>query len=118
MSTIERRSCQEVISSLDLDSSGTLEASELPSLLRVCVGRGPSAHKTLLEAVSIVRQSDRADQAKRKELAPQWFTSMDKDGDLALTREEFMGARKSFNKIDTNENDRLSVEEVLATKLE
>ena len=118
LSTIERRSCQEVISSLDLDSSGTLEASELPILLRVCVGRGPSAHKTLLEAVSIVRQSDRADQAKRKELAPQWFTSMDKDGDLALTREEFMGARKSFNKIDTNENDRLSVEEVLATKLE
>ena len=118
LSKIERRSCQEVIASLDLDSNGTLEASELPILMRVCIGRGASAHKPLLEAVSIVNQSDRVDQAKRKNLAPQWFVSMDEDGDLNLTREEFLGNRESFNKIDTNENERLSVEEVLATKLE
>ena len=118
LSKIERRSCQEVIASLDLDSNGTLEASELPILMRVCIGRGASAHKPLLEAVSIVNQSDRADLAKRKNLAPQWFVSMDEDGDLNLTREEFLGNRESFNKIDTNENERLSVEEVLATKLE
>ena len=118
LSKIERRSCQEVIASLDLDSNGTLEASELPILMRVCIGRGASAHTTLLEAVSIVNQSDRADLAKRKNLAPQWFVSMDEDGDLNLTREEFLGNRESFNKIDTDENERLSVEEVLATKLE
>jgi len=107
-----------VIASLDTDSNGTLEASELPVLVRVCVGRGVTAYKPLLEGVSIVSQSDRADQAKRKQLAPEWFASMDEDGDLTLTREEFIGTRQSFDKLDTDENDRLSVEEVLASKLE
>ena len=118
LSTSEVRSCKEVIASLDADSNGTLEASELPILLRVCVGRGATAHEALLEPVSIVRQSERADLEKRKELAPDWFASMDKDGDLTLTRKEFIGNREAFDKMDADENERLSVEEVLASKLE
>ena len=115
LSKSERRSCSDVIASLDTNSNG-LEAGELPILLRLCVARGATAHQALNERVAIVPQSDRANKEKQKLSAPEWFTSMDKDGDLILTREEFIGPRKSFNKIDTNKNKLLSVEEVLEFK--
>lgn len=112
LSTSERRSCDDMLASLDTNASGTLEASELPILLRVCVARGAIAHETLTESVSIIRYSK--DKNNRKLEAPEWFASMDEDGDRKLTRDEFLGGRKSFNKMDTDKNDLLSVEEGLA----
>jgi len=112
LSTSELRSCDDMLASLDTNASGTLEASELPVLLRVCVARGAIAHETLTESVSIIRYSK--DKNNRKLEAPEWFASMDEDGDRKLTRDEFLGGRKSFNKMDTDKNDLLSVEEGLA----
>ena len=119
LNSAERSSFDEVIALLDDNASGTLEASEVPVLLRVCVARGAIAHEVLSGSVSITRQSDvKATKQKGKLVPPDWFASMDKDGDQMLTRDEFLGGRKSFSKMDADKNDLLSVEEGLAEKLD
>ena len=112
LNTDELNSFSEVIKSLDTNADGTLAASELPILLRVCVCRGAKAHEALSHNVSIVLEPD--EQGKSFQAAPEWFTSMDQDGSRTLTRTEFLGERKSFDKIDTDQNDLLSVTEALA----
>ena len=91
LNSAERSSFDEVIALLDDNASGTLEASEVPVLLRVCVARGAIAHEVLSGSVSITRQSDRKVKQKGKLVPPDWFASMDKDGDQMLTRDEFLG---------------------------
>ena len=118
LNSAERSSCGDLIDLLDDNASGTLEASEVPVLLRVCVARGAIAHEVLSGSVSITRQSDGKVKQKNKLVAPDWFASMDKDGDQMLTREEFLGGRKSFSKMDADKDDLLSVEEGLAEKLD
>ena len=115
LSTAECDAWQQVFKTLDVNADGTLAASELPVLLRVCVSRGATTHEALADIVSIVRETDE-EKNKLKQAAPDWFTSMDKDGTRTLTRKEFLGNRKSFDKIDTDQDDLLSVEEVLAAE--
>ena len=115
LSDAERDSLAEVITSLDTNADGTLVTSELPILLRVCVSRGATAHEALADNVSIVLEPD-DEKMQSLQPAPGWFTSMDKDGSRTLTRKEFLGERKSFDEIDTDQNDLLSVVEALAAE--
>ena len=117
LSNAERDSIGELIKSLDTNADGSLAASELPVLVRVCVSRGATAHEALANNVSVVLEPDEAEQ-QAYQAAPAWFTSMDEDGSRTLTRQEFLGEQKSFDKIDTDQNDLLSVAEALAAESE
>ena len=114
LTDIELDSSIDVIKSLDTNADGTLAASELPILLRVCVCRGATAHEALADNVSIVLEPDESENPHQA--APAWFTSMDQDGSRTLTRKEFLGERTSFDKLDTDQNDLLSVAEALASE--
>ena len=114
LSTNERDSIDEVITSLDANADGSVVISELPILLRVCVSRGAKAHEALADNVSIVLENDEEEHSHQA--APDWFVSMDQDGSRTLTRKEFLGERTSFDEIDTDRNDLLSVAEVLAAE--
>jgi Ca2+-binding EF-hand superfamily protein len=116
LSAVECRSCSDVIAALDQNADGTLEVGELPIMLRLCVARGAVAHEALTDGISVVQTLDDAGVNDRKLVPPEWFISMDKDGDRRLTRKEFVGGRAPFNKMDTDGNDLLSVQEALATK--
>ena len=115
LNAAECNSWSQVTKSLDANADGTLAASELPVLLRVCVSRDAAAHEALSDIVSIVRESEE-EKKQSQQAPPAWFVSMDQDGTRTLTRKEFLGNRKSFNKIDTDQDDLLSVEEVLAAE--
>ena len=115
LSTAECDAWKQVFKSLDANADGTLAANELPVLLRVCVSRGATAHEALADNVSIVRETDE-EKNQLQQAAPDWFASMDHDGTRTLTRKEFLGNRKSFDKIDTDQDDLLSIEEVLAAE--
>ncbi len=112
LSANERRRVSEIITALDDNADGILTTAELPVLVRLCVGRGVSAHQALSDDITITRKSEQKNRQAIQN-SPAWFSSMDQDGDRTLTREEFLGVRESFDKIDADQNDRLSVEEVL-----
>lgn len=45
---------------------------------------------------------------------PIWFARMDRNSDEELSRSEFLGSREDFDKIDSDRDDRISLQEALA----
>ena len=99
---------------LDRNSDQEIEVTELPVLLRVSVARGEVAYRSLQEHVAFVSTSEDAEDTKEKLTPPEWFVSMDQDGDRTLSRTEFLGGRDAFERLDGDSNQRISVEEALS----
>ena len=110
-------SCDQ-LSELDQNADENIDVSELPILLRVCVARGTVVHRSLKEHVSFIQSSDDASDSRPKLTPPEWFVSMDKDGDRMLSRKEFLGGREAFDNLDGDENELLSAEEALSLQPE
>ena len=118
LSRTEFNGCRDRILELDRDSDQGIDVSELPVLLRVSVARGVAAYRSLQEHIAFVPFSEDDDDTKQKLTPPEWFVSMDQDGDRTLSRKEFLGGRGAFDKIDGDANQLLSVEEALSSKLQ
>jgi len=118
LSQIEIGECRDRVLELDRNADKSIDVSELPIMLRVCVGRGAVAHRSLQEHCAFVPLSDDSDDPKQKLTAPEWFVSMDQDGDRTLSRNEFLGDRTAFDELDADENQRLSIEEALSLQAE
>ena len=118
LSRIEFKACRDRIVKLDQNADQRIDIGELPTLLHVTVARGAVAHRSLQEYVAFVPESDDPNASREKLTPPQWFASMDRDGDRVLTRTEFLGEREAFDKLDSDENQRLSVEEALSSESE
>jgi len=117
LSRTEFSACQDRVFQLDQNSDQRVDVGELPVLLHVTVARGAEAHRSLQEYVAFSPLSD-ADGARESLTPPEWFVSMDQDGDRILTRAEFLGDRDAFDKLDADKNQRLSVEESLSSQTE
>lgn len=118
LSQIEIDECRERVLELDRNADKAVDVSELPIMLRVCVGRGAVVHRSLQDHCTFMPLSEDSDDPKQKLTAPEWFVSMDQDGDRTLSRNEFLGDRDAFDELDEDENQRLSVEEALNLKPE
>lgn len=115
LSRAEFNACQDRIFQLDQNSDQRVDLGELPMLVHVTVARGAVAHRSLQEYVTFLPLSG-TDGAGESLTPPEWFASMDRDGDRMLTRAEFLGDRDAFNRLDRDENQRLSVEESLSSQ--
>jgi hypothetical protein len=116
LSSVERRDLEQRITELDLNDDQRLEADEMPGLIRVCLARGAVADQALLETVAFLQPSEESDEPGQNIKAPEWFISMDKDGDRTLTETEFLGGAEAFSKLDADDNGVLSVEEAASVE--
>jgi hypothetical protein len=106
----ERQELFRLLAALDRNQDGQLAASEIPVPIRLAVTLGPQVHQLLRAPTGSVRAiSPRAP----AEAPPDWFVSMDKNGDRDLARGEFLGTTEQFRQFDTDGDGLLSVAEVL-----
>ena len=118
LSRTEMSDGRDRIFELDQNADQQISVSELPILLRVCVARGEVAYRSLQEPIAFAPLTDGLEGSKEKLTPPEWFASMDQDGDRTLSRTEFLGSRDAFDRLDEDENQRVSVEEALSSQEE
>ena len=82
------------------------------------MARGEVAYRSLQEPIAFAPLTDGLEGSKEKLTPPEWFASMDQDGDRTLSRTEFLGSRDAFDRLDEDENQRVSVEEALSSQEE
>jgi hypothetical protein len=109
----ERQELGGLFASLDRNSDGAVSASEVPVPIRFAVTLGPHVHELLAAPIAAARATTPRTAAPA---APNWFTSMDKNGDGDLSRGEFLGTTEQFKQLDVNGDGLLSVAEALKLK--
>jgi Ca2+-binding EF-hand superfamily protein len=101
----EAEAAGQRLAALDRNSDGNVTPDELPEMLVLGLARGRIENMDALFTPPpvAVRQAD----AK----APRWFTSMDANGDGAISQREFLGALQKFAELDRDRNGLLELSE-------
>ena len=105
----ERRTLVDRLKPFDRDGDSSIAANEMFPTYRLCLGLGPHIH----EPLSVLRRS--SSQAFPAAPAPDWFTEMDKNKDLDLSRTEFPGTDEQFLKLDLDTDQLISIPEASQT---
>jgi hypothetical protein len=108
MTRRERRQLPAMLASLDRDGDGTVAGVELPIPIRFAVTVGPNVHTLLATPSGAVRKLAPTETAPA---APDWFVSMDANGDGDLSPEEFLGTPEQFRQFDADGDGLLNVTE-------
>jgi Ca2+-binding EF-hand superfamily protein len=101
----ELRTLTERLKSFDRDNNGSIDFDEIVPTYRLCIALGPNAH----EPLSVLRQ--RKALVTEPVTGPDWFTEMDKNKDLDLTRTEFPGTDEQFQQLDEDGDGLIDVHE-------
>jgi hypothetical protein len=105
----ERQELAGIFAALDRNGDGDVGTDETPVPIRFAVTLGANVH-TLLGSPTGAAASP-APRSPATLAAPDWFQSMDKNGDRDLTRDEFLGTAKQFAELDADGDALVSVAE-------
>lgn len=113
LSLREIETAGDVIKQFDRDGDGALALQELASQYRITFSQPelldfrPDANANPQSRQGIVRQDSSG---------PLWFRRMDRNLDNDLSWREFLGTREDFNRIDTNGDGLINLEEAEAAE--
>ncbi len=105
----ERKALTEYVTRLDVNRDGQLSAREIPVPIRLAITLGPRVHQLLARSTLAARTVA----PREVPTAPDWFTSSDLNKDGDLSRNEFIGTSDVFQRLDTDNDGRISVAEAL-----
>ena len=98
----ELRTLVDRLKTFDRNGDGSISSDETLPTYRLCIALGPHAHQPL----SVLRKGNSTTTPDSS--APEWFTEMDKNKDLDLTRKEFPGTDEQFQKLDRDSDQLIS----------
>ena len=107
LSIREQSGVQSMLASLDQNGDGAVSSEEIPTRIRLGVALGPHVHTLLARLTEPIPRPEGSAEA------PDWFASMDANGDGDLSVREFVGTRDQFVALDKNGDGLLSVKEAL-----
>jgi hypothetical protein len=106
----EREALGGLLAAIDSNRDGEVSAEEIPVPIRLSVTLGPQVHQLLAAPTGSARAT--APHATSP-TPPDWFVSMDKNGDRDLARGEFLGTTEQFRQFDADGDGLLSIAEAL-----
>ena len=111
LSVRELRQAWSRLSPFDADKDGCLSRDELPMQINLTVGPGSNGALRNRLALGMVRY---AASPRSGDRGPTWFLKMDRNGDGDVSRTEWLGSKADFDRIDTDKDGLISVEEAEA----
>ena len=105
LSPRELDQASQVLINMDQNNDGVFVADETPDRMLVGLSRGYDQ-----QANDLFTQLPRTEQGHTEDI-PDWFTSMDQNGDRLLSRREFLGLAEQFNQLDRNQDGYVDVRE-------
>ena len=101
----ERRTLVERLKAFDRNGDHSIASDEIFPTYRLCLALGANAH----EPLSTLRRTNSPNIPTPA--APDWFTEMDKNKDLDLSRTEFPGTDEQFQQLDLDSDQLVSASE-------
>jgi Ca2+-binding EF-hand superfamily protein len=116
LSVRELRSAWARLSAYDRDGDGKLARTEVPRQFQVVVGQGPpTAAGPQDRNMPMIQQPQAPPRPPAKPArGPAWFRKMDVNGDGDVSRREFLGSKEDFDRIDTDHDGIITLEEAEA----
>ncbi|MEM8911056.1 MAG: EF-hand domain-containing protein [Planctomycetota bacterium] len=105
----ELRQVSERLRELDTNDDDRLSEEDLKPVIRVAMGHGLCVQDYL----GTVRGVGRGEAARSPQMdpAPDWFVTLDKNGDGDLSEQEFVGTREQFATLDQDADGLVSIRE-------
>ncbi len=101
----ERRTLVERLKTFDRNGDSSIASDEIFPTYRLCLALGANAH----EPLSTLRRTNSP--TIPDTAPPDWFTEMDKNKDLDLSRTEFPGTDEQFQQLDLDSDQLVSASE-------
>jgi Ca2+-binding EF-hand superfamily protein len=112
LSVREMRNAVKLVEQLDRDGDGQISRAEIPRNILLAMGQGPGAANGNF-AVPVAINPYGMNQTNRPNVTagPLWFRKMDLNRDGDVSRREFLGTDEEFDRIDTDHDGLISVQE-------
>jgi Ca2+-binding EF-hand superfamily protein len=99
------------LASWDRDHDGYIARNEIPHQFRVRLSQGPANDSLQLAEGVMIPMAAAERKVVERSKGPLWFQRMDRNGDGEVTLREWLGSKEDFQRIDTNKDSIISIEE-------